>query len=329
MPSLDHDLDETALPFAPVPQALTHKLNAAEVLLTDWRRTAPDTFAVRARWPRAHGFYLNRHGRHDPLLLAESVRQALPLLSHAAYAVPMGHQLLWQDFRWELDPVALYAEGRAVDVELSVVCDDVRYRRGRAAAMVLRAEAYREGTWLGRARTQFTIQDRAIYERLRGAYADTARAVARARPAPPPVPPQLTGRYWGEDVVLSAVEAVEAVPVEALPVGAVHPAGDGVDRWGLRVDTSHPVLFDHPVDHVPGMLLMEAARQAAQAAAHPRATVVVGMETSFVRYVELDAPCRIETRPLPDGTAGRRRVLVTALQHGEEVFSDVVTLADA
>ncbi|WP_260845011.1 AfsA-related hotdog domain-containing protein [Streptomyces sp. SLBN-31] len=42
------------------------------------------------------------------------------------------------------------------------------------------------------------------------------------------------------------------------PLGQPH-------RWQLRVDTRHPVLFDHIVDHVPGMLLIEAARQAATA----------------------------------------------------------------
>ncbi|WP_281275492.1 AfsA-related hotdog domain-containing protein [Saccharothrix australiensis] len=34
------------------------------------------------------------------------------------------------------------------------------------------------------------------------------------------------------------------------------------DSWLPRVDRRHPVLFDHPVDHVPGMALQEAGRQA-------------------------------------------------------------------
>ncbi|WP_225824271.1 ScbA/BarX family gamma-butyrolactone biosynthesis protein [Streptomyces naphthomycinicus] len=297
------------MPCTPVPQAHTHKANPAEVLLTSWCRTAPDTYTVNATWPATHDFYATRHGLHDPLLLSETVRQTLPLLSHAAYQVPFGHQLLWQSFRWDLEPGLLRAEGRPAAVELRIVCSDVRYRKERAAAMVLSAQAWREGCRLAEVRTYFTVQDRAIYTRLRGAYADIQLANARALPVPPPVPAHLVGKDRGEDVVLAAAE--------------------GDNRWQLRVDTSHPILFDHPVDHAPGMLLLEAARQAAQATAHPRATVVTGMDTTFIRYAELDAPCWIDARPLPGSVAGPRRVLVTARQHGEEIFTDVVTLSEA
>ncbi|MFG2022839.1 ScbA/BarX family gamma-butyrolactone biosynthesis protein [Streptomyces sp. NPDC048825] len=291
-----------------MPQAYTHKANPAEVLLTDWCRPAPGAFTVRAHWPRTHEFYQVRHGLHDPLLLSETVRQTLPLLSHAAYNVPFGHQLLWHSFHWDLDPGALRSEGRAVDVELRITCTDVRYRKERAAAVALSAQAWREGSQLGSARTNFTVQDRATYARLRGAYADIGIANARAIPAPPPAPAHVVGRERVEDVVIS-------------------PA-DGDNRWRLRADTSHPILFDHLVDHAPGMLLLEAARQAAQATSYPRATVVTGMETEFMRYAELDAPCWIDTRPLDGDAAGRRRVLVTARQHDGEIFTCVVTLGE-
>ena len=308
MPALDLANDEAALPAAPVPQVYIHKVNPAEVLLTGWRRTGPDAFTVTARWPHAHEFYAARHGLLDPLLLSESVRQTLPLLSHAAYDVPLGHQLLWQDFHWELDPAALRDEGRGADVELRITATDVRYRRGRAADLVLQVQAWRDGARLADARTHFTVQDRPVYDRIRGPYADVALANARALPAPPPAPASVLGRSRDEDVVLSCV--------------------DGEDHWRLRVDTSHPILFDHPVDHVPGMLLLEAARQAAQFTSRPRPAVVVGMETRFIRYAELDAPCRIDARPLPDAPAGRQRVLVTARQGDEEIFTDVVTLGE-
>ncbi len=308
MPSLQLAHDEASVPCTPVPQAYTHKANPAEVLLTGWCRTAPDTFTVRARWPRSHDFYAIRHGLHDPLLLSETVRQTLPLLSHAAYQVPLGHQLLWERFQWDLEPGALRSEGRPAEVELRITCTDVRYRRQSAAAVVLTAEAWREGCRLGGARTHFTIQNRAVYARLRGAYADIGLANARALPVPSPAPASVVARERAEDVVLS-------------------PAG-GDNRWQLRADTSHPILFDHPVDHVPGMLLLEAARQAAHATAASRPTVVTGMETTFIRYAELDAPCWIDARPLSGGAAGPRRVLVTARQNDEEIFTCVVTLSD-
>ncbi|WP_142212826.1 AfsA-related hotdog domain-containing protein [Streptomyces sp. SLBN-118] len=57
---------------------------------------------------------------------------------------------------------------------------------------------------------------------------------------PPPACLTPFGRDRFEDVVLAAT--------------------DRPDRWQLRVDTTHPILFDHLVDHAPGMLLLEPAR---------------------------------------------------------------------
>ncbi|MEU4268447.1 ScbA/BarX family gamma-butyrolactone biosynthesis protein [Streptomyces sp. NPDC026092] len=308
MPPIELAPDRTTTGPVPVPMSYTHKTNPAEVLLVSWCRTGADTFTITARWPREHTFYLARHGRYDPLFLTETVRQTLPMLSHAAYDVPFGHQLLWKDFAWDIDPDELWDDGRDAHVELHITCSDVKYRKGRATALTLAVEATRAGRRLATARTRFTIQDRAVYERLRGQYADIASANARVLPLPPPSPTHETGRTRFQDVVLSCTD----VPL----------------RWQLRTDTSHPVLFDHPVDHAPGMLLLEAARQAAQAAAQPRQTLVTAMSCDFTRYAELDAPCWITARALPDDPNGRRWMLVTAQQNGEEIFTSVVALAE-
>ncbi|MFG3347107.1 ScbA/BarX family gamma-butyrolactone biosynthesis protein [Streptomyces sp. NPDC048018] len=306
---LEHRVDVKHGDATPVTQGHTHKTNPDEVLLTDWRRTGDHAFVVRAHWPASHDFYATRHGMHDPMLLGETVRQTLPLISHVGYGIPLGHQLLWHDFRWELAPEALLAAERETEVELHITCTEVKYRRGRAASMLLTALGYREGRLFASSSTRFAIQDRAVYERLRGRYADIGLANARALPPAPPVPAPSVGRAHAADVVLS-------------PAGRPH-------RWLLRVDTTHPILFDHPVDHAPGMLLLEASRQAAQTVTAPLSSLVVGMDTTFVRYAELDAPCRIHARRHAVDAAGRRRVLVTARQHDVEIFRNLVTLTGA
>ncbi|MFI6371950.1 ScbA/BarX family gamma-butyrolactone biosynthesis protein [Streptomyces sp. NPDC050546] len=289
--------------FETVSSVLTHKTNQDEVLLRSWRRTAPDAFTVTAAWPATHPFYVNRLGLHDPLMLSETVRQTLPLLSHGAYNVPFGHQLLWKDFSWTLDPAAAYADGGPAELELHIACDEVTYRRERASAITLRVDVERDGSPLASVRSRFTIQDRTVYNRLRGPYADAAAATARAVPLPPPAGLTPFGRDRFEDVVLAAT--------------------DRPDRWQLRVDTTHPILFDHLVDHAPGMLLLEAARQAALATAHPDTVTVTGMETDFVRYAEMDIPCWLEAEQLADPD----QVRISARQHGKEIFASVVTLA--
>nr|WP_020124053.1 hypothetical protein [Streptomyces canus] len=149
------------------------------------------------------------------------MRETLPLLSHGAYHVLFGHQPLWKDFSWTLDLAAAQADGDRAELEPHISCHDVTYRRDRASAV----EVERDGRHLATAHSRFTIQDRTVYNRLRG---------ARAVPLPPSAGLSPFGRDRFEDVVLAATD---------------RPA-----HWQLRVDTTHPVLFDPLVDHDPGLL---------------------------------------------------------------------------
>lgn len=179
------------------------------------------------------------------------------------------------------------------------------YRRDRASAISATVEVERAGQHLATAHSRFTIQDRTVYNRLRGAYTDATAATARAVPLPPPAGLSPFGRDRFEDVVLAAT--------------------DRLDHWQLRFDTTHPVLFDHLVDHALGMLFLKAARQAAPATAHPHPMAVTGMDSDFVRYAETDAPCLLVTERLTDPD----RVRVSAHQHDREIFTSPVTSAEA
>ncbi|MET9958562.1 ScbA/BarX family gamma-butyrolactone biosynthesis protein [Streptomyces sp. NPDC006326] len=283
-----------------------HKHRPAEVLLTGLRRRGSDDFTVTARWPDAHVFYERRLGAFDPLLFAETVRQSIPFLSHVAYDVPLGHQLIWEYFTYSVNPAALRIQHRPAVVELHITCSDVVRRAARMAAITMDVTAFAHGRELGSARARFTSNPPALYKRLRAGYADPLTSMAAARPAPPPIPAAAVGRLRQADVVLSATDAPS--------------------RWLLRSDTSHPVLFDHPVDHVPGMLLLEGARQAALARVGARDALPVAFDSTFFQYVEFDAPCRIAAEPTLPDHRGRPRVDVVALQRGGIAFSCIVTL---
>jgi hypothetical protein len=100
----------------------------------------------------------------------------------------------------------------------------------------------------------------------------------------------------------------------------------GPNVWQLRVDTRHPVLFDHQLDHVPGMLLLEAARQGATAALGARSILPLTMACDFRKYVELDLPCVIEAVPESAGGPGTPAVVrIIGRQQDEPVFTCVVT----
>ncbi|MBB4947307.1 hypothetical protein F4556_002842 [Kitasatospora gansuensis] len=271
------------------------------MLLTGWHQHTDDTFTVTAQWPRAHGYYQSDHGLFDPLLFAETVRQLFPLLSHVGYDVPFGHQLIWDKLDFELDPAALRVEGTPAELRLDITCEVVR-RRGELSAMTLRVLAFRDDHRLGTASARFSCHSPAVYRRLRAGRTDP-----QPIPLPPPAPPQRTARDRYRDVVLS-------------------PTSDSA-VWQLRTDVTHPVLFDHPVDHVPGMLLIEAARQAVHAAVYPWRGLLVGIETTFSRFAELDAPCWLETRGAPQQRTDQTRVDLVARQHGRDVFTGIATYA--
>ncbi|MFB4426946.1 ScbA/BarX family gamma-butyrolactone biosynthesis protein [Streptomyces sp. QL37] len=266
-----------ASPATTLPREYVHKAAHSEVLLTGWHRDSVDAYTVTAQWPRTHGFYRPARQLHDPMLFVETVRQTIPLLSHVAYDVPLGHHLIWEHFSFSLAPESMRSSTAPAEPVLHVSCTEIERRRGNLAAMTLQVRAERDGQHLGTAVARFTSHSPAIYRRLRGAYGDLQQALDSARPPAPGVMAHQVGRRLHEDVVLA-------------------PTREN-GRWQLRVDTQHPSLFDHPVDHAPGMLLLEAARQAAHATRSPRPVTAIAMRTRFHRYVELDAPSWIQTSP--------------------------------
>ncbi|MFF4314276.1 ScbA/BarX family gamma-butyrolactone biosynthesis protein [Streptomyces sp. 900105755] len=276
-----------------VPRELVHKRAHAEVLLTGWTTHTDNRHTVRAQWPRFHSFYWPRDQRFDPMLFVESVRQTLPLLSHTAYGVPFGNHLIWDDFSYRVEPSAMAVPASPADVVLDVVCEDVRTRNGAFVSMVMHTTAHLDGERMGTATARFANRAPALYRRLRGNRNDPAAVRATALPLPPALRPAAVGH--------------------CLPYNVVLADSTRTDRWQLRADLDHPVLFDHPVDHAPGMLLLEAVRQAAHAHRPTATGMVTGMSVTFDRWVELDRPAWVCVAPL--GGDGLR----ITIEQGEEV----------
>ncbi|MEU7101787.1 ScbA/BarX family gamma-butyrolactone biosynthesis protein [Streptomyces longwoodensis] len=285
-----------------VEKGLVHKHDAGQVLLSGLTRLGQDEFLIGADWTDTAGL------GDGAVLLTETIRQTFPLLSHAGYDVPFGHRLAWSEYRYALNLPSLRENGIGGRPDLHIRCYDVIRRRERVTGLSLHITVVRDGVQLATAHTRFTIQPPAIYDRLRGARGDAHRMLelARSRPLPPPVAGAGVGEEF-RDVVLSPTDAT--------------------DRWQLRIDTHHPMYFDHPGDHAPGILLLEAAKQAVRTLRHPRVGVAEAMETVFHRYVELDSPCWVDAQLLPDDQLGRARFLVTMHQEGRLCFTALVSVA--
>ncbi|MEY9967900.1 hypothetical protein ABIA33_005980 [Streptacidiphilus sp. MAP12-16] len=274
--SHEHEYDQ---PERTVPRHLVHRLAVSEVLLTDWQRESPEAFTLRAQLPRAHSFYDTADGRHDPLLLVEAVRQAGLLISHAELGVPYGHRFLMHSLSLECDPNGLRLEATPADLLLRLTCHDMRHRGRRLAGMAYHVHLYRGGTPIGIGKSHFDCLAPAVYDRLRS----RPQHLTPAHLPAPPLSPSLVGRDRLRDVVLS-------------------PTADE-NTWELRVDQTHPVLFDHAVDHVPGMLMIEALRQAAWLASSPNGFDLRSLQADFHHYAELDRPCLVHSAVSSDSLA--------------------------
>lgn len=282
-----------------VPKEFVHRASVAEVMLTDWARTGDLRFSVTAQWPRGHSFFTPVADRYDPLMAAETFRQAGALLAHAEFEVPLDFHFLMWDLTIEVRPAHLTVGGAPASLELDVTCRDVKERGGALAGFRYDVVMRRDGLVAATGSASFSCMSPNVYRRLRRGRGPDA---VRPLPLTAPTVPQAVGRVSPTDVVLSATPRP--------------------DRWRLRLDTRHPILFEHPADHVPGMVLLEAARQAALSMVGCR-SVPLALSSEFTRYVELDEPCFIEARVVPgDGT----RVVVTGSQGDEPVFSSEVTM---
>ncbi|MEV7415217.1 ScbA/BarX family gamma-butyrolactone biosynthesis protein [Streptomyces sp. NPDC089919] len=290
-----------------VAKELVHRAAVAEVLLTDWQRVDDTHFTVAAQWPRSHSFFTPIDGEyHDPLMAAETIRQVGSLLAHAEFGVPFDHHFLLWDLALTVRPDQLRIRQTPASLHLEITCTEVKRRGGVLTGLRYEARVLREGHEVATGGLSYTCAGPAVYRRVRPDRALSGEV--RALPLTAPAAPQSVGRTSPVDVVLS-------------PDG--RPG-----RWRLRVDTRHPVLFDHPVDHVPGMVLLEAARQAAAAALGRSTFLPLSFDNRFTRYAELDVPCVIEAHRLYPATPGAAAAVeVTGHQDGALVFSSTVTAA--
>ncbi|WP_331721366.1 ScbA/BarX family gamma-butyrolactone biosynthesis protein [Streptomyces sp. NBC_00212] len=269
-----------------VDPALVHRPVAHDVLPTAWRQVADSRFQVDVRWPEEPRLFRPDDGLHSPLIIAETMRQSAILLTHTAFGVPLDHRFVLQDLRYTVGRDFLPVNGATNDVAVEVACSAVRGGR-RPTGMHCRV-TLRRGTAWAEGEGELGITSPAAYRRIRG-----ERATAELPHQPRPMAPGTVRCATAEQVLLAP------------------PAAE--NRWQLRVDPHHPDLTN---DHFPGILLMEACRQAACAATASEAFHPLVFSVRFLRYAEFSTPCWVEARP----QQGSSDVLVTCHQDGEPVF---------
>ncbi|MFD8572184.1 ScbA/BarX family gamma-butyrolactone biosynthesis protein [Streptomyces sp. NPDC059639] len=277
-----------------VPREYVHRASLAEVFLSSCKKIGENTFALTGQWPRAHTFFNSPDGRsHDHLQAVETIRQIGIFLAHSEFGVPLGHQFVMRDISATTYPEHLRIGNSPSDLAIETVFTRERRNTILGVDIVIRRGEHVVATGDG----HFTCVSPAAYRRLRGTALTTTinhRPTGRA--------PSEYGR--------------------TLPIDLVLAPTDRPNVWRLNPVPGHPVMFDHEGDHMPGMVLLEAARQAACALAGPGNSVLpTATVNTFQQYTEFGVPCWIEAVELPTRQRGVFSVQVTGLQNGQQVFS--------
>ncbi|MEV7780196.1 ScbA/BarX family gamma-butyrolactone biosynthesis protein [Kitasatospora sp. NPDC088351] len=300
-----------------IPRHLVHRAAVAEVFVTDAVALGGDRFLVGAQWPRDHALYHpDPQGVSDPLLFAETIRQALVCLAHWHYGVPLTHRFVGSDMDFEItDPGALRVGTEPLRAELLARWHWVDNRPPRRFGMRLEVVLSIAGRECGRGGLRVVALDERTYRVLRGRRSEAgpgpAGPVAGGTVAPEAarrrVRPWRVGRLRGKDSVL--------VP------------GPSPREWRMLVDLDHAILFDHPTDHVPLMALLEGVRQLGHLLVHdpaagppvvgPRALgpqVLLALTTRCLAFAELDEPLLLAVRGGVTRASGRGRLAIDVLQ---------------
>jgi 2-oxo-3-(phosphooxy)propyl 3-oxoalkanoate synthase len=221
-----------------VNREFVHRQAVSEVFLTSIAKDAPAEFTVSAQWPRWHVFYGGLSTGFDSAMVVETLRQLTVLIAHTQLEVPLGRPFLMPQMAIQMVPGRHRDPSRPVEVTAHVDVSEQRQTPNGLVAFRARAVFHADGGELAKGTAAARIIEPVVYNRFRRGIptvSDLSHAIH-------PVSADRVGHASSWNVVLG------------------HATGLG--RWPLRVDISHPILFDHPLDHVPGVLLIEAIRQA-------------------------------------------------------------------
>lgn len=271
-----------------IDRTLVHRAALAEVFLTSAVRRDEDTVDFGLQVPRRHAFYGDtldlRATYSDPMIFLESGRQTVFVIAHEYLGMPRDTQFLLRQVTVTVTEPELLAVGtRPTDAVLTTrIRRCYRDRDGEPTGMDLRHTVLIDG----REAVQSTLacswvtperwaEMRAGQRAEQGLDAEPAHC-----PPAPRAAPEMVGRRDPFNVVVSPLA----------------PGREPGHTAGLVVDVGHPTMFDHPLDHLPGMLQIEGLRQsavAAVAAEHGLSAAdgaLLHLSAKFTSFGEFDLP---------------------------------------
>lgn len=288
---------------APVARELVHRRSISEVFLTDIRPSGGTGYTLSAQWPRWHVFFDSRSPGFDSALVVETLRQLTVLIAHTQLGVPVGARFLMPEMFVSMAPNTVSDPGKPAEVRIEVRVSDVRQTVKGTVFFRTTANFLVDGVRIAGGTAGARIVDPGVYDRFRSG--GEAIHGAAGAPAPAAVSSARVGHGSSLNVVLGR--------------------NTGTPRWPLRVDVSNPVLFDHPLDHVPGVVLIEAVRQAFRLARMDPTLDFAFFDARFMSMVELGSETEVVLETPAEGT-GDGRAVASIQTLGEVKMRTIVQL---
>jgi hypothetical protein len=301
-----------------VPRWMTHRRSVSEVFVCGTAALDGDVFAAAVQLPRAHALWADRAPAwHDPLLAVEAGRQATIALAHAHFG--LGRELMMVARSCDMrvrERAAFRDDGRQpLEGIFLMRAVDRKVHNGVLVALGFAGELHLGETSAMEMSGTLVFTPMSDYELLR-AHSRARKGLARVQADPVevrPIAPRLVGRECMDNVVIGASDD---------------------DGFPIIVRPDNPRYFDHPLDHVPGQLLMEACRQNAIATAvgagaltEPHA-LVTAFGARFDEFAELDAPCTCIAGELDRPVPGVVRTALSVRQLGHTVGAVEIELTE-
>lgn len=304
-----------------VSRHVVHRAAICEVFLTDSAKLGEDHFVLAAQLPRVHSYYSDHTlapAAYDPLLLTEVVRQASILIAHQHMGAPLDHKFIYNMSDLKIcDAAALTIRDRPGHMVLDARLTSTKTRGDAVVGMGLDMTLRVDGESVGTMEIVIQWMPPTAWDALRArGRAALDLSEDRAHSISTRLPSYQVGRLLDPNVVLGGFVT-----------------GDTSLTANVVVDQTHPGLFDHPLDHVPGMLLFEAMRQAGVLAAHELLGLassrlyLAGCRAEFTRFGEFELPTSVEAVLLPGDRQGRVRFAVDVRQDDVTIARGEIELA--
>lgn len=276
---------------------LVHKFSEDECFLASMS-TLDDAFhRALIEIPGSHHYFGDGYGAvvRDPMFLNECARQAATLVAHQVLGVSRTDSFLINSWTFACVSRAPIEQG-SLTADVSVI-RIVKNRRGNICGSDIVCIIRASESEIASVEIKATYVTPQAYSMLRSMRNPNPAVVSDPHRRPVLDPNYLSfGRLRAENCTLSGAGILPSDP----------------RTLSLNIDEGHRTFFDHQLDHIPAMVLFEAALQAARSA-FPTKTVY-RFETLFESIIELSTPVAVTARALSS-----ERAEVVFLQEGREL----------